>query len=59
MCRTSKKEKQRRLLEVLRMAEPPEHARWFLFYDKQAADARLPIVAEHWVEAVKEVSCCL
>jgi hypothetical protein len=59
--RTSKKERQQRLIQVLQSWEEDpapdlEFARFFLFYNAESDAATLPLVAHSWTEEVKAVS---
>jgi hypothetical protein len=58
-CRTSQKARHQRLLEVINTVEPPACARYFLYYSKHRHDDELPIIAEHWPPAVRELSRAL
>ena len=56
-CKVSQKARTQRLLEVLE-TEPPACVRWFLYYSRKA-EGDLPLVAEHWAPAVRELSKCI
>jgi hypothetical protein len=58
---TTKNERQAKLLELIQAwdADPvPElgFARFFMYYDAEAEDAQLPLIAQNWSNEVKAVS---
>jgi hypothetical protein len=59
--RTTKNKRQAKLIETLQAwDEDPApgigFARFFLFYDAESEEAKLPLIAQHWDERVKNVS---
>jgi hypothetical protein len=56
-ARTPKKDRHARLVQLLtELPEPAGFQRIFLFYDREAPDSELPLVAKEWPDGARAVS---